>query len=101
MASVQDLGDILKHRPLEAKDNGAHVEWQPSVGFGLTLIASAFVLFFSVAHPESQVRVMVWYLLSIRRRQKSPCAVNAIETQTDTLQLLMQSVMVLMLIQWS
>jgi len=33
------------------------LEWQPSVGFGLTLIASAAVLFLSVARPESQVKL--------------------------------------------
>ena len=30
-------------------------EWQPGVGFGLTLIASAIIMFLSVARPESQV----------------------------------------------
>ena len=29
--------------------------WQPSISFGLALVASAVVLFFSVARPESQV----------------------------------------------
>ena len=29
--------------------------WQPSIPFGLALVASAVVLFFSVARPESQV----------------------------------------------
>ena len=30
-------------------------EGQPGVGFGLTLIASAIIMFLSVARPESQV----------------------------------------------
>jgi hypothetical protein len=55
----EEEGDVGGHgRQEDTVDAAAHHnrdEWQPSVGFGLTLIASAVVLFFSVARPESQV----------------------------------------------
>jgi hypothetical protein len=55
----EEDGDVRGHGWQEGKVDAAAQHginaWQPSVGFGLTLIASAVVLFFSVARPESQV----------------------------------------------
>ena len=58
MASVKSSNNSpVAPSPDDSRGQGQWEDacWQPSISFGLALVASAVVLFFSVARPESQV----------------------------------------------